>query len=352
MRFEMTSIKRTLATTARAAAARLPLPLLQRCSGRGVCLVLYHAVTDATPNHLKHLFPCRNTRSFRRDLDFLLQHYEPVSLSQVVGGALGRERLPPNALHVTCDDGLREAAEIIAPICREKGVPATFFLTTGFIDNRELWHRHLASLLLERILKMSESRRDKLRIEIRARYPESASASWKDLLLARDHESRPLLDGVAALIELDQAAYLREVRPYVTSEDVARLIRDGFTIGAHSVTHPSFPAIAVEDQIREALDSRRQIESRFGIVCRTFAFPFGADGVGPQFYDRVGESQEIELFFGVGPSETVSTEGCLDRIPLDYESSISTDHILRPAYADRVRRRLRGVRPELVRTVN
>ena len=44
---------------------------------------------------------------------------------------------------------MREATSVIAPICREKGVPATFFLTTGFLDNRALGDRHLASLLLQ-----------------------------------------------------------------------------------------------------------------------------------------------------------------------------------------------------------
>jgi peptidoglycan/xylan/chitin deacetylase (PgdA/CDA1 family) len=351
MRFGMTSIRAKLTTTARTAAARLPLAVLQRFSGRGVCTVLYHAVTDTTPDHLKYLLPCRDVECFRRDLDFLLKNFEPISLSQLVNGVLQEERLPQNAFHLTCDDGLREAAEIIAPICREKGVPATFFLTTGFIGNRYLWHRHLGSLLLERILKLPDLRREQLRNEIRAKYPATASAAWRELLITRDPESRPFLDDVARLIGVDPAAYLNEARPYVDSDDVARLIRDGFTIGAHSVHHPSFPSIPVEDQVSEALESVRQIESANRIACRTFAFPFGADGVEPRFYETVRHNHEIEMFFGVGPSDELSENGCLDRIPLDFDSSISVEYTLKCAYADRIRRRLRRRRTENGRAV-
>jgi peptidoglycan/xylan/chitin deacetylase (PgdA/CDA1 family) len=345
----MTSMNWAFSHAATTVTARLPLSFLQRCSGRRVCVVLYHAVTDATPDHLKHLLPCRTVRSFRRDLDFLLKHFEPVSLEQLTNGAIHGGPLPENAFHLTCDDGLREAAEVIAPICREKGVPATFFLTTGFLDNGFLWHRHLGSLLLERILQMPERRRELLRDEGQAKYSIDPSASWKDVLITKSPASRPLLDALADLVGCDQAAYLREARPYLDSHDVARLIRDGFTIGAHSVQHPFFPGIAVEEQVWEASESLRQIETSFGVRCRTFAFPFGADGVGPRFYESVGGSHEIDLFFGVGPSGELTANGSYDRIPLDFDSSVAADDVLRRVCANRIRRRFRKLQTDDIR---
>jgi hypothetical protein len=186
--------------------------------------------------------------------------------------------------------------------------------------------------------------REQLRNELRAKYPATASVAWRKMLITRDPASRPFLDDVARLVGVDQAAYLREARPYVDSGDVARLIRDGFTIGAHSVHHPFFPSIAMEDQVLEALESVRQIESANGIGCRTFAFPFGADGIGPGFYRSVRQSHEIEMFFGVGSSDELSADRCVDRIPLDFDSSVSVEHTLKCAYADRIRRRLRRPR--------
>src|SRR5580698_7411282 len=102
----MFSIKTRLVQAAKAGTARLPLPLLQRGSGRRACVVLYHAVADRPAAHLKHLLPCRDVASFRRDLDFLSSRFEPISLAQLIDGVARNGPLPQNGLHLTCDDGL------------------------------------------------------------------------------------------------------------------------------------------------------------------------------------------------------------------------------------------------------
>ena len=78
--------------------ARLPLPLLQRSTGEGPCLALYHAVTDCVPQHLTNLVACRNVATFRRDLDFLLKRFQPVSMDQIIAWATQDKPLPPGHL--------------------------------------------------------------------------------------------------------------------------------------------------------------------------------------------------------------------------------------------------------------
>jgi len=342
MRVGMVSIKTTIVKAAKAATACLPLSLLERGSGGRVCVVLYHAVADRTPTHLKHLLPCRDVASFRRDLEFFLRRFEPISLEQLIDGVARGASLPRNSFHLTCDDGLREAAEVIAPICREKGIPATFFVTTGFLDNRRLWQRHLGSVLLDRVERTSEDRREQLWRAFCSATSSRTAPRWREFLISHDTELRPRLDTLAEALGFDQASYLRDVRPYFDSSDVARLLRDGFTIGAHSVRHPYFPAIAADQQVCEAVDSLSQLESGFGIVCRTFAFPFGADGVGPEFYKTVQANHPVDLFLGVGAGSVPSADGCLDRIPFDFGADFSTDRVFRRILVERIQRRLRG----------
>jgi peptidoglycan/xylan/chitin deacetylase (PgdA/CDA1 family) len=339
----MVSIRTRFVRAAKAATSRLPLAVLQRGSGRRACVVLYHAVADRPPAHLMHLLPCRGVASFRRDLDFLLRSFVPISMDQLIDGVVRGAALPRNGFHLTCDDGLREAAEVIAPICREKGVPATFFVTTGFLDNRRLWQRHLGSLLLERLEQAPGERRKQLWPEF-CPVGSPAEPRWRDFLISHDTELRPRLDALAEALGVDQVAYLRDVRPYFESADVARLLRDGFTIGAHTVNHPFFPAIAADQQVCEAVESLQQLEKGFGSVCRTFAFPFGADGVRSEFYTTVREKHPVDLFFGVGTSCELTADGCLDRISFDYDADVSADQVVRRAYAERFQRRLRGDR--------
>ena len=43
-------------------------------------------------------------------------------------------RLPPAAAAITFDDGYRDNLEIAAPILKRRGLPATLFVASGFID--------------------------------------------------------------------------------------------------------------------------------------------------------------------------------------------------------------------------
>ncbi len=86
----------------------------------------YHVVSnDKLPHILNYNY--RNTYQFEKELDFYLKYFKPVSLSELMTG----KKLPKKVFHLSFDDGLKECAEIIAPILLRKGVPATFFVNPG-----------------------------------------------------------------------------------------------------------------------------------------------------------------------------------------------------------------------------
>ena len=48
----------------------------------------------------------------------------------------GSGKLDRRCLHLTFDDGFRELHDVVAPILLRKGIPATFFVNSAFIDNK------------------------------------------------------------------------------------------------------------------------------------------------------------------------------------------------------------------------
>ena len=56
------------------------------------------------------------------------------------------------------DDGLVECHQVIAPLLMTKGVPATFFLNNHFIDNRDLFFRYKASLIIDQVISECKTR--------------------------------------------------------------------------------------------------------------------------------------------------------------------------------------------------
>src|SRR5690606_19551070 len=116
-------------------------------------LPTYHSITDHTPDHLKFLYKPRTKKEFLNDLEFILKIYKPIDLQQLIRIVHKKEEVSNNLFHISFDDGLKECYEVIAPILKQKGIPATFFINPSFIGNKNLMFRYKASILINKILK-------------------------------------------------------------------------------------------------------------------------------------------------------------------------------------------------------
>jgi len=241
------------------------------------------------------LYQCRTISQFNAELDWLLKRFNPISLSELHARVAAGEPIPPGSLFVSFDDGLRECIDIVAPICRAKGIPATFFISTGFTDNRSLFYRHKASLLAEACLQ--SGRANALRINGNR---VSSYAEFRAFVFQVRWTTATQLDDCAEQLDVCFEEYLRTQRPYLDSEDISTLIRQGFSIGGHSVDHPLYSEIPLEAQIDQTRDCLRDLKSKFPLAINSFAFPFLADGVAEQFMERALSSERVDLVFYTG----------------------------------------------------
>jgi peptidoglycan/xylan/chitin deacetylase (PgdA/CDA1 family) len=279
----------------------LPFTAVYRAAGSGLLAPLYHVVADEVPAVVRHLFAVRSVRTFSQDLDFFLRNGKPVTLEQLRDHTAGGQRLPPRALFLSFDDGMREVADVIAPILLRKGVPATFFLASAFVDNQLLFYRHKASLLCDGVERMPAAQLASLRDPLARLGVDAADADFlKRSILSIDYAARERLDALARLLEVDFAAFLREKRPYLDSEQIHGLLGAGFTIGAHSVDHPLYAKIDFNEQLRQTRQSISFLIERFGITSRDLAFPFVSDGIDAAFFDAVYRLKEVGMLFCLG----------------------------------------------------
>jgi peptidoglycan/xylan/chitin deacetylase (PgdA/CDA1 family) len=299
----------------------------------GVLFPYAHIVSDIAPLHVRHLYEVPKIGKFKSDIDFLCRKYRALQLSELEKIGRLRNKRSAHSFILSFDDGMREVYDVIAPILREKGVPAIFFLNAATIDNKQLMWRHKVSWLVER----SRQQPGRIPPGLNIRPGESLDARLKALRSADEH----ILDEVAKFFELDFNEYLRSAKPYLTIGQVLELARAGFEIGAHSMSHPYFNDLSVEDQRNQISGSVGFIRA-LGLPCRCFAFPFHDNGI-PISTFRYMVNLDLVLSFGTSEARVDSVGFSFQRFALDAgHSSSSLQNILKHLSNESIRHRLNG----------
>jgi peptidoglycan/xylan/chitin deacetylase (PgdA/CDA1 family) len=284
----------------------IPFSLMKSSGCCKLIIIYYHIVSNEDVPHVRYLYKYKSTKQFVADLVFLMKHYHPIGLWDVINWVRGENNLPSNCFLLTFDDGFREIYDVIAPILLNKGIPATFFISSAFLDNLELCYQHKASLLTESIFKGISSETERKIREIIGGIGLHFSQLSEGVLKV-DYKRKEALDRIAEVVSVDFQRYLNENQPYLTSSQVRELIDRGFTIGAHSIDHPYYSALSLSEQLEQTIGSVRQIRELFRLDYGAFAFPHNDTGVSQVFFKKVVESGLIDITFGTGGL----IEGCL-----------------------------------------
>ena len=176
---------------------------------RGRALIaVFHRIDDRYPTNS---ITC-STRQFREFCDFFTRYFRVVSLTELL------DRLTAGAdisrrLAITFDDGYRDNFTFAAAELRKRGLPATFFVTTGFIGTEH-------------------------------------TAWW------------------------DAGEGIRS--EWMTWSEVRRLQEQGFDLGCHTATHADCGQISLPEALLEIVGAKSRLESEINAPVRHFAFPYGS----------------------------------------------------------------------------
>jgi peptidoglycan/xylan/chitin deacetylase (PgdA/CDA1 family) len=275
----------------------IPLDFWHWLLGVELLLPYYHVVSDQELPHISGRSKFRSVRQFKADVEFFLRHYTPVSLKDIIDHLGGSARLPKRCFLLTFDDGFREVYDVVAPILYAQGVPAVFFLTTSVIDNRELCYLEKKSLLIRNLALLGNSQ-VKQRVSQLLANSGVNGLDLRERILNITYHQRHVIEELGSVLECDFAAYTASVQPYLTSGQIRALMKMGFDIGAHSIDHPLFSELCLEEQLIQTLESIRYLSTHFQYECQTFAFPFSDAGVSQEFFQRVFADRRIKVSFG------------------------------------------------------
>lgn len=238
------------------------------------------------------------------------QFVTPAALRAAVAG--GRA-LPPRALIVTFDDGLREQYEHALPVLQRLGIPALFFINTRPIRETEVstvhkLHLSRARLAPEEFAKVLEGRARAIGVDARlhpvlpaavAQYrydrPEVAQLKYALNFLLSADERDVLVDACfAELFGGNEQAISRAL--YMTTGQVKALSALDL-LGTHGDEHLALGLLAPEEVERCLVASIDSIDRWTGKRPYALSYPYGSRDASAPFVGEIARRHGIELAF-------------------------------------------------------
>ena len=251
----------------------------------GVVVLCYHGVRpDALP---ARAMPFKALHVRESELEahcrLIRETCQPISLQTWRDAVAGTASLPSRPILFTFDDGYRTVMTLARPILERYGIPAVFFVCTGPVRRRALtWYDAVARRCGER-----EAERLK-HVPFR---------EWKFIT-----------DELVTPVRADDPAAL------LTASEIRLLAhRPDFEIGAHTVDHPILAAADVEDQRRQIMDSKAELERWTGRPVKAFAYPNGDVRDYTTDTVRIVEEAGFDVAFTTRPRLATAAEPALER---------------------------------------
>jgi len=136
--------------------------------------ITYHLISDEQIKHLSGLYTYKNLEQFKTELQRIQKHYSFISYTELAS-ELNRPLNGTRAVILTFDDGFAECYSNIRPVLNHFNIPAVFFITTQYVNNKALTHRHKIGLCIHTMSQLPDDTGKIFIEEISSRYdiPES-----------------------------------------------------------------------------------------------------------------------------------------------------------------------------------
>jgi peptidoglycan/xylan/chitin deacetylase (PgdA/CDA1 family) len=228
-------------------------------------ILIYHRVLPG-PDPLNNWDP--TAAEFESQIRVLSRFFTPLALGEAVE-RLRKGTLPAHAACVTFDDGYRDNVDIALPILRRHGVPATFFIATGYLNGGRMWN----DTVIESIRRCELAQLDLTSLGLGVvplSTRELRRTAIGQILSALKHlpggEREARVAGIEAIAPgtLPRDLMMRD-------EDVYALRAAGMEIGAHTATHPILTRLP-------SAQRRERLAAILNEPVSLFAYPNGKPG--------------------------------------------------------------------------
>jgi peptidoglycan/xylan/chitin deacetylase (PgdA/CDA1 family) len=207
----------------------------------------------------------------------------PLTLAALIELIAENKKIPNNAVVLTIDDGYENFYKLAYPILKKHGVPATFFVTTGFINgDLWLWPDKVKWILQQTSPQESVVTLNKKNFILSQYWYKNWSEIISYCLSVNEDIKQAIITSLSKQLKIEIPCTPPE--PYKASnwQELQEMQDYGIEIGGHTVSHPSLTKVSRQQSKIEISNCLADITKNLGDKKRTFCYPNGF----PEDYDN------------------------------------------------------------------
>ena len=217
--------------------------------------------------------------SFAWQMHYIKARYNPITFRMLIDTLDGKAPLPERPLIVTFDDGYNDNYHNAFPILKSLGIPATIFLSTGYIGSpKPFWFELVAHIVyrapnglmalddLQLTLRLDDdvASRRTATYQLLRKLKQVRNKQRLSFLEQFEHDYASVVD--TASFPLSQPMTWDQIREMHTA---------GIEFGSHTITHPILSQLDDKALEYELAGSKQQIEQELDDPILVLAYPVG-----------------------------------------------------------------------------
>jgi peptidoglycan/xylan/chitin deacetylase (PgdA/CDA1 family) len=253
---------------------------------RHVIVLVYHHISTPEEHErgLSGLQAGTPDELFAEQMKHLGRWYRPTSMDELEAMVLNSVAPSEDLFVVTFDDAYASVGSRCTRLLASLRICGHVFVATGFVETgRRFWWVRWVDWLHQATPRVWDlaGNLESIPAEIAGVFRQFQIEPWEN----RRRASQAMLAILDAWQESPRELFLERlealqlptstVLPVANWEEIRGMIRSGFSLGAHSHTHPRFGGLPADVATQDLEKCNSILERETGILPRTFAWPSG-----------------------------------------------------------------------------
>ncbi len=234
-------------------------------------ILTYHEILTHTDSLFPEYFTCAK---FEKHIQIIAKYFHSFTISQALW-LLQQKQLPFPSVCVSFDDGYANNCENSLPILQKYQVPATFFITTGYINGGMMWNDKVVEAIRHSKLEQLNLQDIALSTYPIKTITEKRNTIDQLLSLLKYLDFNERADKVAYIQQQTQVDLNSDNNLMLNAKQIKQLADAEMEIAGHTVYHPILAKISPEQVRQEITQNKQDLEQIIQQEIHGFAYPNG-----------------------------------------------------------------------------